>query len=320
MQSLCGPKDDTDILGPGGRSEVNDHLAYHHEPSFRVLSALLPPDTAQLFGPAVAQGLPMEGARPLCAALGSTWLRPPGWDAILAGAHLGGSSLYHQYLECLQTLLAPPESAAPEVFHTAPWAVKQHQTCAAGGWAQLRHAQQLHSKETRFLLCLTDPPQPGFVEPVPDFFAGLATLVGHTRLFFDHAGALVPHPDGAVTALLDMAEKEGVSERWRLLAQSIQNGESLSPENEKLVQLFAPDQVKDLGSRWYSLEELCRSLQRLARAQLEGSPRSPADTKLILKFGDRLMEIAMFTNAPPDDAPRVARCRSGRRRPGSPAS
>ena len=101
-----------------------------------------------------------------------------------------GDSLYLEYLGCLATLLDAPEPDAPPFMKGEPWQAKSCQTALAG-WAQLRHTWALQAKQTAHFLGLTQAP-PGFVEPEPDFFARMASLVERAERLLDRAGALAP--------------------------------------------------------------------------------------------------------------------------------
>ncbi|HEX4149399.1 MAG TPA: DUF3160 domain-containing protein, partial [Pirellulales bacterium] len=108
--------------------------------------------------------------------------------------HLGNvqddASLYDLWLSALCTLHdAPAEHAFfPEVMRERPWQLKQLQTQLAS-WSELRHASILYAKQsyTRSKEC--DYPA-GYVEPYPDFYAGIRRLAQQTMLRLDAAAKL----------------------------------------------------------------------------------------------------------------------------------
>ena len=101
-------------------------------------------------------------------------------------------NLYCEYLRCLESLSATPEPEAPPFMSTEPWQIKSCQT-VLGGWAQLRHTWALQAKQNMSYGCGSEVP-PGFVEPVPEFYARLATLVETTEAVLKEAGAFTNDP------------------------------------------------------------------------------------------------------------------------------
>jgi len=99
------------------------------------------------------------------------------------------STLYCDYLGCLEALLDEPEPDAPPFMSSEAWRIKSCQTALAG-WAQLRHTWALQAKETAGYLGDTRLP-PGFVEPEPEFFARMARLIDRTARLLDQEGAFI---------------------------------------------------------------------------------------------------------------------------------
>ena len=116
----------------------------------------------------------------MCATLGSSFARSRLAGSRKTGTSLAeidrckapflGGSLYCDYLRCLDALLAAPEPGAPPFMSSKAWQIKSCQT-ALSGWAQMRHTWTLQAKQTVVYLGGRPPPPPGFVEPVPEFFA-----------------------------------------------------------------------------------------------------------------------------------------------------
>ena len=185
-----------------------------------------------------------------------------------------GSSLLADYLRCLEALLDEPEPDAPAFLRGQAWQVKQLNT-ALGGWAQMRHAFVLQSKQAFSCLGLGAAPV-GFVEPEPEFFSRLSRLARRARTLFDNAGALEPASQG--------------NESW------------FGRKPEFVASLFR--------ALWKELETFCQRLEVLAHKQLRGVPFSPAEEEFLLQYGLRLSRLSFYFadahHLPRDDAPRVA--------------
>ncbi|NQT88863.1 DUF3160 domain-containing protein [bacterium] len=97
-------------------------------------------------------------------------------------------SLYLLYLDCIAELLNAPEPDAPAFMKGEAWLAKSCQTALAG-WAQLKHTWALHAKQSGIVASLTELPV-GLVEPDPEFFAKMATLVARTEGLLKRAGAI----------------------------------------------------------------------------------------------------------------------------------
>ncbi len=112
--------------------------------------------------------------------------------------------VYGQYLNCLSTLLDPPEKEAPALFASDPWRAK---SCATvlGAWVQTRHTWVLEAKLRGPIFGIAGPVPPGFIEPTPEFFGRLATLAEKTTTLLDQAGALDFEPAMAAIELRAVA-------------------------------------------------------------------------------------------------------------------
>jgi hypothetical protein len=174
----------------------------------RVLPARRVPDSAMFNATTDREHFPNRPyptGLELCVALGGT--RHAGklqkgeqWEAVvelIRDAHndlvaddneLGGASLYRRYLHCLAALHAEPEKDVPPFMKGDPWKTKQCQTTLAG-WAQLRHTWVLQAKESISVFAGA-PREPGFVEPVPEFYGRLGALVLKTQEVLTRGGAL----------------------------------------------------------------------------------------------------------------------------------
>src|SRR5262249_28716987 len=86
----------------------------------------------------------------------------------------GEGSIYAAYLRCLGTLLERTEPDAPKFMHSEAWQIKTCQT-ALGGWAQMRYAFALQTKQSIRYLCQGEE-ESGFLEPVPEFYGRFKAL------------------------------------------------------------------------------------------------------------------------------------------------
>jgi hypothetical protein len=118
-----------------------------------------------------------------------------GEDAVLAiirderAALKDNSSFYGRYAECLADLFADTEPGAPDFMNSEAWRRKSLNTCLAG-WAQFRHAWSLQGAEDAVWRGVGDSNPVGFVEPNPEFFRHLGSLVSLSYHIFDHCGGL----------------------------------------------------------------------------------------------------------------------------------
>src|SRR5262249_26266660 len=153
----------------------------------------------------------------------------------------GYSSLYLEYLHCLAALLDEPEPDAPAFMSRDAWQIKSCQT-VLGGWAQLRHTWALQTKET--VGWANGPsPRPGFVEPVPEFFARMARLCEKTEAVLRHADAFEVRLDRDVAIIRDavrLLESKGAAKKGYLALRC------LSKKEQELLS-WVPGVVWSLG-------------------------------------------------------------------------
>jgi hypothetical protein len=84
-------------------------------------------------------------------------------------------SLYWAWLYSFETLLKEPAEGHPSFMLNTPWLDKQLTTCL-GTWTELRHDTILYVKQSYSRIYGSTHPPPGYVEPVPEFYAKLASL------------------------------------------------------------------------------------------------------------------------------------------------
>ena len=214
-RELIGEADDWDVLRAidDARADrdlptVNDQLRFAptdslalSERNYRVLSAYRLPD-AVLFqrstdSRATARKFPsgLEVSALLGSKHAETLLAAEKYPVALLGEYRPlvrpGASLYHDYLNALAALFAPPDKDAPPFMKSAAWEAKCINTSLAG-WAQMRHTFVLQAKENQFYAGIDDE-LPGFVEPSPEFFARMGRVVARASdLYQKRATGLPP--------------------------------------------------------------------------------------------------------------------------------
>lgn len=87
-------------------------------------------------------------------------------------------SLHEKSLALLQRLFEPLPADAPAFMKTRAWQAKSCQT-ALTAWAQLRHVWALHG-HPQYAVGSAVQEWPAFIEPLPDFYSGLADLCNET--------------------------------------------------------------------------------------------------------------------------------------------
>lgn len=236
-KALAGVRERLTPRGPRAipRAEINDQLAYvpddprsAAELSVRLMPARRIPDGVLFARTTDPRTFPPQGRQPngleLCAAMGSNFARSrfaSQGEAKLIGEidrcrpFFAGTSLYCDYLRCLEVLVGPPEPDAPPLMSTEAWQVKSCQTVLAG-WAQMRHTTALQTKQGASFACASRLPN-GFVEPVPEFYARMARMVERAGPLLREAGAFDLDPVGIAEDLRRgvMAEERAAQSKTR---------------------------------------------------------------------------------------------------------
>jgi hypothetical protein len=102
----------------------------------------------------------------------------------------GVTSIYLNYLRCLETLLDAPDPGAPALMRSPLWQMKSCNTALAG-WAEMRHTWILQAKENATIGGVMMMPA-GFVEPEPEFYSKFGNLVGEVYNLLSRAKAWEP--------------------------------------------------------------------------------------------------------------------------------
>ncbi len=98
-------------------------------------------------------------------------------------------NLYWNWLYCLAALLQPAGDGYPPFMKNVAWLDKELST-ALGSWSELRHDTILYAKQS-YTALTAEPPAPftyGYVEPNPQLFGRLASLVQLLRDGLDNMG------------------------------------------------------------------------------------------------------------------------------------
>lgn len=187
------------------------------EIQFRVLPGLRLPDSV-LFQQLANAQLQPEGLA-FAAMLGSSFARsgltrftPEQFDVALTASRPAESardepvakSVYDDYLDVLRALFLPPSDDTPDFLHGKAWQAKSCQT-ALSSWVQMRHTFTLQASISRSYAGLTEKP-PGFVEPMPEFYGRMASLVERIQAILTKAEVFLPSPRAIEERLKSDAE------------------------------------------------------------------------------------------------------------------
>ena len=187
-------------------------------------------------------------------------------------AFYSGQSLYCDYLRSLEPLLAQPEPDAPPFMSSVAWQIKSCQT-ALSGWAQLRHTWALQAKQSVEYLGLTETP-PGFVEPVPEFFARMAALAEEAETVLREAGALATdwkEMASDIRAVVNLLEKKAVGKGVPKAFQSLSPDEMMQVSKLQWI-IMALGTLPDEESPGKNLPKLLDGLRKLADDLEHGRP------------------------------------------------
>jgi len=123
-------------------------------------------------------------------------------------------NLYWSWLYTLKALLVENSENHPTFMQTQAWQDKQLNTALAS-WAELRHDTILYAKQSYTPGTGLPPRPPGYVEPVPEFYARMLALTKMTRTGLTELGALsqassvrLQNLENILNRLLGIAGKE----------------------------------------------------------------------------------------------------------------
>jgi len=124
-------------------------------------------------------------------------------------------NLYWSWLYTLKGLLEEPGEGYPTFMRTQAWLDKQLNTTLAS-WAELRHDTILYAKQSYTPGEYVLPPRPpGYVEPVPEFYARVLALTKMTEEGLTGLGVLnqtsrerLQHLENILSRLIDISQRE----------------------------------------------------------------------------------------------------------------
>jgi hypothetical protein len=172
-------------------------------------------------------------------------------------------NLYWGWLHCLRPLLSSKGEGYPAFMHSPAWADKEL-NAALGSWAELRHDTILYAKQSYTLRATAVQPErpeaSGYVEPDPEAYARLASLVRQMREGLDSRGLLLDE-------LRDKMERmEALAVALQDVSQRELQGERLTEEDHRLI--------RDIGHSLESIITMSPSIM--------GEMASDADTRMAL--------------------------------------
>jgi hypothetical protein len=143
------------------------------------------------------------------------------------------ANLYTGWLESLQHVLSRPADAAPDFMKTKAWARKSLNT-ALGSWTELRHDTILYAKQS-----VTaegdggeEPVEPGYVEPYPEFYAGMGHLAATLKKSLVDYGLI----DSESANKLDLMTS--LAETLRSISEKELRGEPLTNEESSTISYY----------------------------------------------------------------------------------
>jgi hypothetical protein len=124
-------------------------------------------------------------------------------------------NLYWSWLYALKALLREYPKGYQTFMRTKAWQ-DRYLTSALASWSELRHDTILYAKQSYTLILKGVPPRPpGYVEPVPEFFARLLALSRMTKKGLEEmkviskkAGLRLKKLENIIEKLLEISKKE----------------------------------------------------------------------------------------------------------------
>ena len=126
-------------------------------------------------------------------------------------------NLHWSWLYTLKALLEQPSEGYPTFMRTQAWQDKELNTALAS-WVELRHDAILYAKQSYTPVEVGVPPSPkppGYVEPMPEFYARILALTKMTKRGLTELGVLnqtsrgrLQQLENLLTRLLDISKRE----------------------------------------------------------------------------------------------------------------
>jgi hypothetical protein len=193
-------------------------------------------------------------------------------------------NLYWSWLYTLKGLIEEPGEGYPTFMRTQAWLDKQLNTALAS-WTELRHDTILYAKQSYAPGLTAFPPQPpGYVEPVPEFYARVLALTKMT--------------EGGLTNLcvLDQTSRERLQHLENILSRLI----DISRKELENVELTEDDYafIRDFGER---LAPTVEGLESASRATtIVADVHTDINTGKVLEEGVGYVNLIVVAYRVPD--------------------
>lgn len=253
-------------------------------------------------------------------------------------------ALHSETLRVLKRLFEPMPPDAPTFMKTKSWQVKSCQTALAG-WAQARHMWALQARP-QYSVGAGVTEWPAFIEPLPDFFSGLAGLArkasslfgqsqqghGSSRIIARKLRAManeyenykgknatsqerrltihdILYDAGASSSKDHFANPEGILEFSRILRQSADHIERGEADSQHPIAQNLNNQLSTrVVAPFDELEKTCLQLASLAHKQLRGLSPREEEADWLLIIGARLSTFSdCHFESPKDNVPKAVR-------------
>jgi hypothetical protein len=142
-------------------------------------------------------------------------------------------NLYTGWLDSLRQVMDMPGTGAPAFMRSQPWALKSL-NAALGSWTELRHDTILYAKQS-----VTaegeggeEPVSPGYVEPYPAFYNGIAELAGSLRQGLTTYSLLDSESSDKLNAMISLAQTLATISEKELV------GNTLTEDDIALIQTY----------------------------------------------------------------------------------
>ncbi len=197
-------------------------------------------------------------------------------------------NLYWGWLYALQALIEERSEGYPNFMRTDAWQDRQL-NAALASWAELRHDTILYAKQSYAMVAGAAPPPPGepppgYVEPVPEFYARLLTLTQMTLRGLGDMDVLAEQATGRLKAL------EGILQRLVDISQKELSNQALTEDEYRFIRYF--------GSR---LEGVTRGVEETgSKTTIIADVHTDGNTRQVLEEGVGYVQTVAVAYQLPD--------------------
>ncbi len=176
-------------------------------------------------------------------------------------------NLYWSWLYALEALIQQREEGYPNFMCTDAWQDRQL-NAALASWSELRHDTILYAKQSYAMVAGAAPPPPaqpppGYVEPVPEFYARLLTLTQMTLRGLGDMDVLDEQATSRLQAL------EDILQRLVDISQKELANQELTEEDYRFIRYFG----SRLGGATRGVEEAGSKTTIIADVHTDGNTR-----------------------------------------------